>query len=372
MRVLSLSAYAAQSHLQWQRGLESMFPHWEWRTLALPPRHFSWRVRGNPLFWALERRDVLERGYDLLLATSMVDLATLRGLVPALGRIPAVVYFHENQFEYPDPNRSRGLLEAQMVGIYAALAADRVVFNSAYNRESFLAGFAELLRRLPDYAPAEAVSLLRARSAVIPVPLDIGSLQAEAPAWPGVTGETGKRPLRLLWAGRFEHDKGGERLRALLWQLDRNGVNFELALVGQQFRNSPRAFDQIREEFADRLVQFGYLASPAAYRGLLRGADMVLSTALHEFQGLAVLESVAAGCLPVLPRRLVYPEIYPEKFCYPSMPDDPVGEAQAAAELVMELGGELLRGTIRPPDVTGYGLECLRDRYLALFQAVAG
>ena len=101
MKVLLLSAYAAHSHVHWQRCLLNMFPDWEWRVLSLPPRHFSWRVRGNALYWSLEERESLERDYDLLIATSMVDLATLRGLVPALTALPSLLYFHENQFDYP-------------------------------------------------------------------------------------------------------------------------------------------------------------------------------------------------------------------------------------------------------------------------------
>ena len=82
-----------------------MFPAFSWRSLTLPPRHFAWRVRGNPLYWGLEERTVLESDYDALVATSMVDLCTLRGLVPALTRLPTLLYFHENQFAYP---RGRG------------------------------------------------------------------------------------------------------------------------------------------------------------------------------------------------------------------------------------------------------------------------
>lgn len=371
MRVLLLSAYAAKSHVQWQRNLQAMFPDWRWQGLTMPPRHFSWRIRGNPLYWALEQRELLERDYDLLVATSMVDLATLRGLVPALARLPAVLYFHENQFVYPGLRQRQGLLEAQMVSLYGALAADRILFNSTYNRDTFFAGCSALLEKLPDFTPAATVPLLREKSGVLPVPLCFSELESVGPHWPGIQGSYPGRPLRLLWAGRFEHDKGGEGLRALLQRLEQIGLDYELALTGQQFRTAPEVFARIGQEFRTRLVQFGYLQSRRAYLALLRGADMVLSTALHEFQGLAVLEAVAAGCLPVVPGRLAYPEIYPARFCYRSNPGEG-REARAAANLIVQLAGELGQGNLSSPDVSAYDCAALSDAYSELFTAVAG
>ncbi len=46
------------------------------------------------------------------------------------------------------------------------------------------------------------------------------------------------------------------------------------------------------------------------YQALLQQSNVVLSTALHDFQGIAVLEGVAAGCIPVVPNRLAYPELF--------------------------------------------------------------
>lgn len=372
MRVLLLSAYAAHSHLHWQRTLQALFPAWHWEELTLPPRHFSWRVRGNPLFWALARREVLERDYDLLVATSMVDLATLRGLVPVLARLPALLYFHENQFDYPRRPQQRSLLEAQMVSLYGALAADRVLFNSRYNRDSFLQGCDALLARLPDFVPPGVVAAIRRKAAVLPVPLGPGSDAGGPGYWPGRQGERLRRPLRLVWSGRFEHDKGGDRLLRLLRELDSGGPDFELAVTGQRFRDSPPAFAEIERAFSDRLVHFGYLDSRCAYRALLRGADIVVATALHEFQGLAVLEAVAAGCLPAVPARQAYPEIYPAAFHYGSHPEDPAAEALAAAALIRRLAADLAAGRAEVPDVSAFGPEALRPRYLAELQAAAG
>ena len=42
---------------------------------------------------------------------------------------------------------------------------------------------------------------------------------------------------------------------------------------------------------------------------MLQSADIYVSTAAHEFFGIAAVEAIAAGCYPLLPRRLSYPEL---------------------------------------------------------------
>lgn len=375
MKILLLSAYAAQSHVQWQTGLRAMLPDIEWQVLELPPRHFSWRVRGNPLYWALQEHETLAGEFDLLLATSMVDLATLRGLVPSLGSIPAVLYFHENQFDYPrqqeqKQNNKHSSVEAQMVSLYGALAADRLLFNSLYNCNSFLDGCQQLLARLPDKVPPGVVALLRDKSAVLPVAIEHDAFSGATPAWPGTPVGIAGKPLRIVWCGRFEYDKGAGGLLQLLQQLESQGCDYELALVGQQFRSVPEEFAEIQRDFSARLVHCGYLAAAADYRALLRGADVVLSTSMHEFQGLAVMEAVAAGCIPVVPDRLAYQELYPPQCRYPSVPDQPVSEARGAAQLLLRLAADLSHGVVQAPDVSAFDRRYLGPRYLAEFQGL--
>ncbi len=372
MNVLLLSAYAAASHEYWRRSLQRMMPDWQWQVLSLPPRHFSWRVRGNPLYWSLAERETLQQPYDLVVATSMVDLATLRGLVPSLSLIPSVLYFHENQFEYPQQPGQQQQLEAQMVSIYGALAADCIVFNSRYNRDSFLAGCKQLFDRLPDFVPANTIDLLRVKSRTLPVAVAVEA-DPDGPAdWPAKGRVPGSsEPLRLVWIGRFEHDKGGVGLLHVIEQLAADAIDFELAVVGRRFRRTPEEFVEIEKRYPERLVHFGYVEDKTDYYALLRGADMVVATALHEFQGLAVMEAVLCGCLPVVPDRLAYREIYASRFRYPSLVEAPEQEASGAAALIRALAEQLRNGAVAPADLSAYGPGQLALPYRSLLTSVA-
>ena len=368
-RILLLSAYDADSHQSWRKGLELAFEDYEWTVLTLPPRYFSWRVRGNSLTWAYESRDLLERPYDLLIATSMVDLSALRGFVPALAAIPTIVYFHENQFAYPSSDQAHSSVETQILNLYTALCGDRVLFNTAFNRDSFLEGAKNLLRRLPDLVPAGIVERLQQRSCVIPVPIaDVCyqgvNLTKDPWAQEGEEGP-GKRSLRILWAARWEYDKGPELLLAILRQLQHECVDFKLCLMGQKFRRVPEEFKVIEAEYADLLVQFGYETDSARYRQWLAGADLVLSTALHEFQGLSVLEAMAAGAIPVMPDRLSYPELVDAPFLYAVKDKSLAEQAREAVALIQRLRSEPM-----PHRAPNFSWSALEPHYREVFESL--
>lgn len=324
-----LSAYDADSHAYWRRGLVSHFQQFSWTQLTLPPRYFSWRIRGNGLIWSDSERETLEQSYDLVVATSMVDLATLRGLVPSLGQIPTLVYFHENQFAYPKSEHQHQSLEPQMVNLYSALCADVVAFNSEFNRGSFLQGVSSFLKKMPDFAPQEITEKLLEKSAVLPVPIEIGDV-AEIESCPCSS------PC-IIWNHRWEYDKGGDRLLLFLRVLKRKVGSFELIITGKSSRTPPKEFRTIEQEFAKEISHLGYCDSKTDYLALLGKGDVVVSTAIHEFQGLAVMEAVSAGCIPLLPCRLSYPEIFPDRYLYPDYLDDTQKEADAASEVFTKI-----------------------------------
>ena len=297
-----LSAYRADSHAAWADWLIDNHPSIEWQRLELPGRHFRWRIRGNPLSWL----DVLpQQTPDLILATSMVDLATLKGLHPRLAQVPAYYYFHENQFAYPVSEHQARSIEPQMVQLYGALAADRLLFNSDFNRDSFLDGVEALLNKMPDETPADIRQRLQKKSAIYPVPVNPVATDAQ------------KDLNLILWNHRWEYDKAPELFVEAMVELARQGSEFKLALLGARGVQTPPALSHLREKLADQIVVDEKVDSDQ-YRQWLGKAGIVISTSLHEFQGLSVLEAASANARPLVPDALCYPEQYPAKYRYPA------------------------------------------------------
>lgn len=328
MNILLLSAYHARSHAYWSDQLQQRLPEFHWRLLQLSPRYFNWRIRGNPLSWIHIRDELADFTPDVMVATSMVDLATLRGLNPQLAQIPALVYCHENQFAYPESGSAPSRLEPLMVNLYSALSADALCFNSTYNQNSFLNGVKHFLQRMPDALDVSAVlSELEEKAQVLPVPL-------HAPQQGGRRDKTDEPPI-VLWNHRWEYDKGPEHLLAVVQTFRKAGERVRWAIVGESFRKCPPAFDQIRR-MAERseldVHHLGFIDDDAAYRRLLSEASVVLSTALHDFQGLAIQEAVLAGACPLVPDRLAYPQWFESAHRYQSEPSDPQAEAHSVLE----------------------------------------
>lgn len=368
MKILLLSAYDADSHRYWHQNLIRQFPEHEWTLLTLPARYFAWRIRGNSLSWAFgKQRSLLEQPYDLVIATSMTDFSALKGMVPNLASIPSVVYFHENQFAYPATDNAHKSVEPQILNIYTAACADRILFNTSYNRDSFFTGARALLKKLPDHVPADLIPQLQERASVLPVPLETELFTSPAPRkkltdW----HDNNQKVLKIVWAARWEYDKGPSHLLAILERLERENTDYRLCLLGQSFRNFPKEFKLIGERFKHRLVQFGYAESREEYLQWLGSADVFLSTALHEFQGLSGLEAVACGCTPVLPAREVYPALFPEKYLY-SCSEDINREATAACEKLTEIAAKHF--TNIPPDVSYISWDNQREAYDAVLNS---
>ena len=135
----------------------------------------------------------------------------------------------------------------------------------------------------------------------------------------------GVEPPLILWNQRWEFDKDPATMLAALYALADEGTPFRVALAGENFRVQPVEFTEARERLGPRLIHFGFVESEAAYARLLWDADVVLSTAVHEFFGVSVVEAIYCGAAPVLPSRLSYPELIPPELHAACLYDDFAG-----------------------------------------------
>ena len=302
MRVLGLEPYYGGSHQRFIDGWIRRSEH-AWDLHTLPARKWKWRMRHSAVTFAAEVETALDAGesWDAVWCSDMVNLAEFRALVPpAVGNLPAVVYFHENQLTYPVRFPKERDYQFGMTNITSALAAREVWFNSAFHRDDFLAAIPAFLKAMPDHRPLEVVERIRGRSRVVHPPVD---------SIPPRDGERTPGPLRIVWAARWEFDKAPEVLFAALDQLARDGVEFRVSVLGEQFEEAPEIFAEARERLGERVAAWGYLSSREDYVAALHEADVFVSTAIHEFFGLAAVEAMAAGARPLLPRALAYPEV---------------------------------------------------------------
>ncbi len=314
LRILALEPYHGGSHAQFLAGLTAHSRH-QWTLLAMPARKWKWRMRGAAIHLAREAAPLVDRPWDLVFTCDFLSVADWRALAPrALRDVPVVTYFHENQLSYPlEPGQTRDF-QYGFTNLTTCLASDAVWFNSAFHREAFLEAVNGLLGKMPDYVPEGLVAAVHDRSRVVPPGLDLEGLATEPRAAPPAP------PLTILWSHRWEYDKNPDAFFEVLFFLAQEEVPFRLAVLGETFRKWPPVFEEARRRLAGRLVQFGYVPDRAAYEAQVKAADVVVSTAIHEFFGLSVVEAAAAGCFPLLPWRLSYPEIVPpalhETFLY--------------------------------------------------------
>jgi glycosyltransferase involved in cell wall biosynthesis len=324
MHIWLLSPYHTGSHQAWAEGYARASRH-QVTLLTMAGQFWKWRMLGAAVELAAQAEALLRTGPppDLVLATDMLDLATWRGLtsrsVPP--STPAVLYMHENQLTYPlRPGEKRDLSYA-LVNWRSQLAADAVIFNSRYHRRAWFRALPNLLKHFPDYNHLAQVGAVHHRSRVLPVGLTLPPLHplTRAPA-----------PPLILWNQRWEYDKRPDCFFALLHRLQEAGLDFRVAVAGENVRQTPDEFLAARERLGDRIAHWGYLPARQDYIDLLQRADLVVSTADHEFFGVSVLEAIAAGAFPLLPQRLSYPELIPSALhpaCLYADDDDLFGKA---------------------------------------------
>jgi glycosyltransferase involved in cell wall biosynthesis len=398
MRILFLNPFHGGSHAAVAEGYARHSRH-EVKLLTLSiDGGWRWRMRGAAVSFARMLRG-LDGRFDLILATDMLDLATFLGLTRDLtAGIPVALYVHENQLTYPlPPGRPRDLAFS-WINYTSALAADRIFFNSGFHRRAFLEALPGLVGRYHDHQERDLAEALTTKAQVLPPGIDLARLDPITDRRPPTadhrpptadrrTGEEergrggeGENVLNsqfsifnsqspvILWNSRWEYDKRPEVFFEALRALEARGVDFRVIVAGEHIDPNEPNFAAARAWLAPRTLAWGYAPDLATYRDLLWQADIVVSTAIQEFFGISIVEAMYCGCVPVLPRRLSYPELLPPQYHAGCLYDEPADLVDRLVAVIADLPA------LRARDFRGlaaqYDWTSMAPRYDAAFERV--
>ena len=312
MRILILEPYYGGSHKTFLDGLQTHVPI-DFSLLTLPARKWKWRMRLAAPFFADRIMSLYKnKKFDLIFCSSFVDVATLRSLLPVpVSRLPMYTYFHENQFAYPVRRKDERDFHFGLTNLTTVLASDRVAFNTGYNRQTFLTGVEQILKICPDMNLTGMLEKIEAKSIILNPGIDFSLIdQAEKNIRKKVDSPV------IVWNHRWEHDKNPKYFFKTLYELADEGLDFKVIILGQCFRSIPAVFVEAQDKLKQQILHCGFVETREKYSRLLALGDIVVSTAKHEFYGISIIEAVRAGCIPLLPDCLSYPELFPAQYLY--------------------------------------------------------
>jgi glycosyltransferase involved in cell wall biosynthesis len=302
MNIIFVESFYGGSHKSFLDGLIKYSRH-NISPITLPSRFWKWRLRSAALYIAEEFGEAL-RHCDLIVATDLINLADLKAL--AGFTCPAILFLHENQLTYPTPEGEKPEINFGFVNLVSALAADLCLFNSRYHLEEFDRALKQFINDIPEFVPEQAHQQVMSKSQVIYMGIDISEFNHPLAL-------DNPKPV-ILWNHRWEFDKQPWVFFDQMYKLAEDGIDFELIILGENFQMHPKEFIEARSKLGSRIRQFGFVESMEDYARFLATSDVVVSTAIQENFGFAIIEAMYCQTLPLLPNRLSYPEFLPQKF----------------------------------------------------------
>ena len=310
MNILLIDPYFTGSHKSWAEGYKANSQH-QVDILEMKGQFWKWRMHGGAVTMArlLNQSDLSP---DVILATDMLDLTTFLSLTrKRTSSISTAIYFHENQLSYPWSPKDRDVQKDRnkqygFINYNSALTADYALFNSHYHQISFLEEAEKLLKHFPDYNELDTIKIIEDKSSVLPLGLDLHGFDTLKSDYEG--------PPLILWNHRWEYDKNPESFFKTLFKLDDNGIDFKLAVLGENFKSTPSIFDEANIKLKDKIVHFGYCEDFSEYAQWLWKADILPVTNIQDFFGISIMEAVYCNTYLLLPNRLTYPELLPTEY----------------------------------------------------------
>lgn len=306
MNVLLIEPYYGGSHRVWADGYQKASRH-DVSVLSLPAQFWKWRMQGGAVTLARLFQQ-LPIQPDVILASDMFNLSTFRALTrQQTAQIPIALYFHENQLTYPQNERQNHGWRYGFINYVSALVADAIYFNSQFHMDDFFSVLPKMLKHFGDNNELGSVEWLAQKASILPLGLNLQVLKK-------YHVDKKDQPPIILWNHRWESDKNPQSFFDALYILDDAGFDFQVVLLGQNFSQVPHEFEHVRQRLARHILHYGYVENFATYARWLWRSTWVVSTAHHDFFGIATAEAIYCGCMPILPDRLNYPALVPDEY----------------------------------------------------------
>ena len=307
MNIIYIEPYYSGSHKKWIDSYKKHSKH-NIKILDLPGNKWKWRMHGGAITLA---NQFLELDYkiDIILCSDFLNLPVFKSICGSkIKNIPLIMYFHENQLSYPWSPEDKDIelkrdLHYHYINYTSSLISNFNLFNSKYHLDSYIDSLKKYLKKMPDFNNFESIEIISNKSSVLHIGCELKKFKDHK------IEKNNKIPL-LLWNHRWEFDKNPELFFRTLFKLKDEGVDFELAIIGESFKDYPKIFDEAKLKLSDNIVQFGYCKTFEEYAKWLWKSDILPVTSNQDFFGISIVEATYCNTYPILPKRLAYPEIF--------------------------------------------------------------
>ena len=268
----------------------------------------------------------------LIMTSDLLNLSELIALRPDLSKIRKIIYFHENQLIYPirefiskEKAIKTGATSTKKrdfhygwTQVISCLCATEVYFNSNYNRNSFLEAIPVFLNKPTGFLfdIQDVINKIKIKSTVLYFPVSIPCLHLRIPkskilekytententeniknteTREKINIEISNEIINIVWNHRWEYDKGPEIFFDVIKSLSFITKKFKVIVLGEAFKNIPPIFEEMKEFLGERnyIKHWGFVTGKEEYFRLLNEGDIVISTGIHEFYGVSIIEAV--------------------------------------------------------------------------------
>ncbi|XP_060683099.1 glycosyltransferase-like domain-containing protein 1 isoform X5 [Hemiscyllium ocellatum] len=367
MSVLMIEAFYGGSHKQlldlFQEEIKGC------SVFTLPAKKWHWRARTAALYFM--QTIPPSENYRVLFTSSVLNLAELVALRPDLAKLKKVLYFHENQLVYPVRKSQERDFQFGYNQVISCLVADVIVFNSAFNMESFLTSLGSFMKLIPDHRPRELEKLIRPKCQVLYFPIIFPDITRFLPAH-----KLG-RDLLMTDIQDIEDGKADDGL------MRNSFACLNPVPTAKQDTRNQEGLSNISDSLED-LNSIRRTEGTSAYHGedmehvainpcsMLGGSGNLEENFSAQHMPLHIvwphrwLEAVHCGCYPLCPKALVYPEIFPDVYLY-STPQQLFKRLQTFCKRPY-----LARRNAIKVDLARFSWVVLRGKFRSLLAAEAG